>query len=381
MRIGISVITHANQNIWENGMSQNIIFLVQSLKAIPFVKSVDLINVGGQPGMAEQIDLSLFDLRLLSEQEAEDAFDVIIELAGALNPQWLALQRARGKKVVFYCVGQPYVGLAEFNVFEKPTSFPPVDRSDEVWVLPKDKDYIPMLRTMYRCPVHVTPYLWDPMFISRRKQEISEHGFYFGWRGNLQDGVKTPLNVAIFEPNISVVKTSSIPMLACDEAYRAEPQSIGMMHVLNTLHMKDHLTMLYLANSLNLVKDHKACFYGRHDIAGFMSQHANAVVSHQWCNDQNYLYLDALYGDYPLIHNSPWLKEFGAGYYYPDFNAAEAGRQLIFAWQHHEENLGNQRQASQALFKATSPLTEANIAAHVQLLSNLCADRPELLRN
>lgn len=112
-----------------------------------------------------------------------------------------------------------------------------------------------------------------------------------------------------------------------------------------------------------------------------MAQHANAVVSHQWCNDQNYLYLDALYGDYPLIHNSPWLKEFGAGYYYPDFNAAEAGRLLIHAWQHHEENLGSQRQASQALFKATSPLTEANIAAHAQLLTNLCADRPELLRN
>jgi hypothetical protein len=29
------------------------------------------------------------------------------------------------------------------------------------------------------------------------------------------------LRVAIFEPNISVVKTSSIPMLVCDEAYRS----------------------------------------------------------------------------------------------------------------------------------------------------------------
>ncbi|NUE66214.1 DUF2827 domain-containing protein [Snodgrassella sp. ESL0253] len=380
MRIGISVITHANQNIWENGMGQNIIFLAQSLKAIPFVKSVDLINVGGQPGMAEQIDLNLFDLRLMSEQEAGDAFDVIIELAGALSPQWLALQRARGKKVVYYCVGQPYVGLVEYNIFEKPTNFPPVDRSDEVWLLPKDKAYIPILRTMYRRPVHVTPYLWDSIFVSRRKQEIGELGFHFGWRSNLHDGIQTPLNVAIFEPNISVVKTSSIPMLGCDEAYRQQPQSVGMMHVLNTLHMKDHLTMLHLANSLNLVKEHKACFYGRHDIVGFMAQYANAVVSHQWCNDQNYLYLDTLYGDYPLIHNSPWLKESGVGYYYPDFDVREAGRQLIQAWQHHEENLGSQRQAAQALFKATAPLAEANIAAHAQLLSNLCADRPELLR-
>ncbi len=30
------------------------------------------------------------------------------------------------------------------------------------------------------------------------------------------------------------------------------------------------------------------------DIAGFMSQYADAVVLHQWGNDQNYVYLDAL---------------------------------------------------------------------------------------
>ena len=170
MRVGISVNTHANQNIWENGMNQNVFFLVQALQAVSFVKSVDLINAGDQSSVAKQVDLGLFDARLLTEQEAGDAIDVIIELAGALNPQWLALQRARGKKVVFYCVGQPYVGLVEYNIFDKPTSFSPVDRCDQVWVLPKDELYLPMLRTLYRCPVYITPYLWEPRFIAKRKQ-------------------------------------------------------------------------------------------------------------------------------------------------------------------------------------------------------------------
>ncbi len=92
-------------------------------------------------------------------------------------------------------------------------------------------------------------------------------------------------------------------MLVCDEAYRADPASVRVTHVLNTLHMKDHATMLYFANSMNLVREHKAVFYGRDDIVGFMVQHADAVVSHQWRNEQNYSYLDALYGDYPLTHN------------------------------------------------------------------------------
>ena len=381
MRVGISVNTHTNQNIWENGMNQNVFFLVQALQAVSFVKSVDLINAGDQSSVAKQVDLGLFDVRLLTEQEAGDAIDVIIELAGALNPQWLALQRARGKKVVFYCVGQPYVGLVEYNIFNKPTSFSPVDRCDQVWVLPKDELYLPMLRTLYRCPVYITPYLWEPMFIAKRKQEVGDEGFYYGWQSNLLNGQRLPLNIAIFEPNVSVVKTSSIPMLACDEAFRRQPLSIGMMHVLNTLHMKDHLTLLYLANSLNLVKQQKACFHARHDIAGFMVQNANAVVSHQWCNEQNYLYLDTLYGNYPLIHNSSWLKKFGAGYYYADFDAPEAGKQIIMAWQHHDDNVDSQRHAIEHLFAAVDPVAEVNIRAHRQLLANLCASQPELLRD
>ena len=54
--------------------------------------------------------------------------------------------------------------------------------------------------------------------------------------------------MAIFEPNVSVVKCSNIPMLVCDEAFRADPAQVDFMHVLNTLHLKDHPTLLYLAN-------------------------------------------------------------------------------------------------------------------------------------
>lgn len=381
MRIGISVITHAGQNIWENGMGQNVFFLAQSLKAVPFVKSVDLIDVGNQTSMPDQVDLNTFDMHLLKPNQADDKIDVIIELAGALSPQWLALQRARGKKVVYYCVGQPYVALTENSIFDKPSYFPPVGRCDEIWLLPKDQHYIPMMRTLYRCPIYIAPYLWTPIFIRNRIQEAASHALHYGWQPNLMsDGICEPLRIAIFEPNISVVKTASIPMLACNQAYQNNSESIAMMHVLNSLHLKDHLTMLHLANSLKLVQQQKAYFYGRHDIVGFMSQHANAVVSHQWCNDQNYMYMDVLYGDYPLIHNAEWLKSFDVGYYYPDFDAMEAGRQIHNAWQHHNINLSAQQQKNHILFKTTDPLSTANIQIHTQLLTHLCADQPELLK-
>lgn len=355
MRIGISVLTRATQNVWESGIGQNVLFLAQALQRISFVKEVMLLDTGDQGKMAPGVDLESMNLKLLTPEAATDLVDVIIEFGGAFKPSWLALQRARGKKVVYYCVGHPYAGVVEAAVFNRPGNFFKTDRCDEVWSIPGHSAQLSLQRVIHRCPVHVVPYLWSPLLLSWRIAEIGQSGYCYGWQREPEVGeqqTRAGLKVAMFEPNISVVKTSVISMLACDEAYRADSSSIAMMHVLNSVHMKDHLTMLHLANSLDVVKQHKACFHGRHDIAGFMAQYANAVISHHWSNEQNYSYMDALYGDYPLIHNSDWLHSFGAGYYYPGFDAAEGGRQLLDAWRHHDEKLPDQKRATKNLFAA-----------------------------
>jgi len=368
MRIGISVLTHQNQNIWQNGLGQNVIFLAQLLQCLNFVESVSLIDVGDQGVMPSQVDQSALGLRVLRMRDATDEVDVIIEMAGALDVQWLDLMRARGKKVVYHCCGQPYAGLAEAAVFGKPGCFTRPDRCDEIWLLPEYRAFTEFQRVLHRCPVHIVPYLWAPRFVEERIREVEALGYSFGWKRGAE---RAGLRAVIMEPNISVAKTSVIAMLACDEAYRADPSSIQSMHVLNTLHMKDHPTLLHLANSLDIVRDHKAMFHGRHDIVGFMVQHADAVVSHQWTNDQNYSYLDALFGDYPLIHNSDWLNGFGAGYYYRGFDAARGGEQLRLARENHDENLETYKSRSRDVFLAINPLAQHNLDVYAERLMAL----------
>lgn len=366
------MLTHASQNIWSNGLGQNVIFLAQLLQRVPFVRSVVLIDCGDQGAMPAQVDLEALGLRILSARDATDEVDVVIEMAGALDTQWLDLMRARGRKVVFHCCGQPFVSLAESAVFNKASTTLRPDRCDEVWYLPKDATLAPMLRAIHRCDTHEVPFIWHPCFLEARRREVAELGYHYGYapRQVAADGARAGLRVAIFEPNISVVKTCSIPMLVCDEAYRSNRDSVQTMHVLNTLHMKDHPTMLHLANSLDIVKQHRAVFHGRHDIVGFMVQNADAVVAHQWGNNQNYSYLDALYGDYPLVHNSPWLK--GVGYYYPDFDARAGGVQLSHAAQHHDAELEDYRARAQSLFQMVDPLADSNIAQYASRLEHLC---------
>ncbi len=373
IRIGISVVTHQGQNIWQNGLGQNVVFLAEALQRLPFVESVSLIDVGDQNALPPQVNASAKGMRIMRIHDATDQVDVIFEMGGALDTQWLDLMRARGKKVVYYCCGQPYVGLVESPVFDKPVHVMRPDRYDEIWLMSKDRLSIPMMRTLHRCDVHLVPFIWHPQFLEQRIAEISEHGFHYGYQprpdGALGDASQRQgFRVSIFEPNISVVKTSSIPMLACEEAYRTDPSSVSHMHVLNTLHMKDHPTLVQMANSLNIVKDSKATFHGRNDIAGFMSQFSDAVVSHQWGNDQNYLYLDVLYGGYPLVHNSPWLE---AGYYYPGFDSQEGGRQLLRAAREHDASLADYRARAQRVIDSVNPFNQANLDSFADRLLNL----------
>ncbi|NLP60588.1 DUF2827 domain-containing protein [Paraburkholderia sacchari] len=380
MRIGISVLSHEGQSIWQNGLGQNVIFITQAFQRLPFVESVVLIDVGSERSLPQPVDAIAPGLTILTQQEATDAVDVVIEMAGALDNAWLDLMRARGRKVVYYCCGQPYVGLVEPVVFNKPVHTSRPDRCDEIWVVSKDRLHVPMMRTLHRCPVHVVPYVWHAGFLQARIAELAQHNLEYGYdtqrSRSAREAAGGALRVAIFEPNISVVKCSSIPMLACDEAYRADRASVAALHALNTLHMKDHLTMLHLANSLDLVREHRATFHGRHDIAGFMSQHTDAVVAHQWDNDQNYSYLDVLYGDYPLIHNSPWLAGFGAGYYYPGFDAHEGGQQLIAAARTHDAGLAAYRTRTRAVLDAVDPYNEENLRGYAQRLQALVEHAP-----
>ncbi|KVT54039.1 hypothetical protein WK55_22155 [Burkholderia ubonensis] len=374
MRIGISLLTQGDPNLWANGLSQNVVFLADLVQRLPFVDAVTLIEVGDPARSAPQPDRTFCGMPLVTIDEATDHVDVIVEMSGALDVKWLDWMRARGKKVVYHCCGQPYAALAERPLFGCPGPVTRPDRCDEVWILPKDAAFAPMLRTVHRCDVHEVPFIWHPRFIRARMAEVRQQGFEYSYtaRKASRDGFGAGLHVAIFEPNISVVKNATLPMLICDEAYRTDPDSVAFMCVMNMRHVKDHPTTQHFTLSLELFRHRKVAFYARHDIVSVMAQRPNAVVSHQWQNDQNYLYLDVLYGDYPLIHNSPWLKD--VGYYYPDFDLLQGAAALRRAAADHDQMLDDYRMRAQRVFEGVNPFAQHNLDRYAERLLHLCRD-------
>lgn len=100
-----------------------------------------------------------------------------------------------------------------------------------------------------------------------------------------------------------------------------------------------------------------------------VANHCDAVVTHQWENGLNYLYYEVLYGGYPLIHNSPFLKEYG--YYYEDFNAGSGGELLLTARREHEANLTQYKKDVGKLLASVDPNSNAVIKRHESLLSSI----------
>jgi hypothetical protein len=374
MRIGISVLTHEGQSIWENGLGQNVFFLAQLLRALPAVTDVILLNCGDQSALPQEAEQAAFGLPLVPMRAATDRIDVAIEMGGGLDIEWVDYLRALGKKVVFMCCGQSYVSLIEPTVFKKRGFFSRAQRCDEVWILPKDRSLAPMLEALHRCPVFEVPYLWDPIFIERRAQVVKDAGFQFGYQPaarETEDGTPRALRVAVFEPNISVVKCFAIPALVCDTAFRMEPAAIARLNLLNTAQMSEQMTFTFLIRSLDLYRNEKVQLDTRHDFAGYMSQFADVVVSHQWQNDQNFLYLDALYGGYPLVHNSPWLNENDVGYYYEGSDIPAGARQLLHISHEHDAGHANYLRRSREFIATLSPVHAANRERYAQRLLHL----------
>ncbi|KVV52637.1 hypothetical protein WT27_28880 [Burkholderia territorii] len=370
MRVGISILTHAGQSVWENGLNQNIFFLGQLLQTLPMVREVVLLNCGDQASVPPEAEAAALGWPLLFPRDATDRVDVVIEMGGGLDVAWLDYVRARGKKVIFMCCGQPYAALAEPSVFKRSGYFSRPQRCDVVWMLSKDRAFKSMLEALHRCPAFEVPFLWDPVFVKRRASEVTAAGFQFGYQPNT-DGIRPrALRPAIFEPNVSVLKSCMIPLLIADQAYRDEPQTVANLHVLNSVHMKAHPTFVHMVASLALYRESRLHLDHHHDVTGYVSQFSDAVISHQWQNDQNILYLDVLYGGYPLIHNSPWLGE--VGYYYRESHVEAGAQRLREAAHHHDENYANYVRDAQALIRRLAPQTESNGTAYAQRLLQVC---------
>ena len=372
INIGITFFWGESYNhIWSNGAGQNMYFLKQCLEQIDGVESVYFVYWRNDKNtLSDNMRLDLMDIEIYDSDEVIDKTDVLIEGTLTLEPQIEAEYRKRGAKIVSYRMGNDFIADMEKMVHHLPgaRAFNGT-KYDAVWMIPQhmntNRCY---LEIMTKAPVYEVPHLWSPIFLEEMASHVKEP-FTFGYeQGQIE---KNGARVSVLEPNISVLKNCMIPILIGEEAYRNHPELIKHIYLCNTFDIKDDAALFNYIGYTSAVKSNVMSVETRHITPLFLAEYTDIVVSFQWENALNYVYYETLYGKYPLVHNSPMLKDKHVGFYYDGFNAYDGERQLINAIKTYDTDFESHQAWNQKLFDEVSPNNPENIRKYQILIEKL----------
>lgn len=366
LRVAITVaLSDAAGGLWSNGIKQNALFLMDALRRCPNVAEVWLANTGeiGEPKVSW--DDGRWPIAPLTD--ILESVDVLIELGSQISADQTQVLKQRNAKLVSHCSGSEYVHAMESMAFGR-NSYDGglfINRGfDQIWMIPQvaqtSRAYF---ETFRRVPAKVIPFVWDPSIL----EEHSRSAPYGGVCQPQRDAA--PWRLAVMEPNINVVKFCLYPILIAEEAYRARPYQIELM-VTNAEHLaQGSIAFIRHMNELDIVRAGKAVFVGRYSTPDVLGQMADAVVSHQWGNPLNYLYLEVCWQGYPLIHNASLCRDLG--YYYSENDVPQGARQLLNALEHHDGQLEQYRARQRAAIERFRPRNPAVTRAYTELLDSL----------
>jgi hypothetical protein len=371
LKIGMTVsstLTNAQSALWSSGINQNNVFLALLLQRLPEVELCWLISYPDPQG-AHPFGV-LYGLPTWTLADAIEQLDVIIEIGVRTDADSMNRFRDRGGRLVSYMAGntmamnfEAVASNVDHGEFISEAPF------DAVWITPQhwrmNHAYAVLTRSAH---VERVPHIWHPLCLT---QSIFEHvAESFFWKDTpMEQGWR----IGIFDPNINILKTFHLPVLVCEEAYRRQPNLIRQVSMFSANHLMGNIHFEEFCAATELYRAKKLFAEPRYALAQVMGLHVDAVVTHQWENELNYLYWDTLYSGRPLIHNSPSARDVGG--YYESFDPQDGGRVLVDALAEHGARARAYRPRVLEFlwsFEIDNPAVQAR---HVDLLESLM-DQP-----
>lgn len=209
-----------------------------------------------------------------------------------------------------------------------------VGEIDEIWTSPHYKQHIDYAAVLNRTEIaksRVVPYVWDPCFMTQYgTKELIEWKPPTSWQ--TQD-------IVIMDPNISFQKCYFYSLLLVEAFSKKYPEWRGKIQIINGDRLKIEMNSHnFVLPSLSLYKNNRIILHNRKSIHTILQDHKSACfITHQWNNDFNYMTLELLYCNYPILHNSEGWSNFGYSY---DINKWDNAIETLHrALTTHKENM------------------------------------------
>ena len=203
-----------------------------------------------------------------------------------------------------------------------------VGEIDEIWTSPHYKQHIDYASLLNRTNIEngkIVPYVWDPCF-------IKQYGMYEWIPSNWYN-----MDIVIMDPNISFQKCFLYSLLLVEAFSKKYPEWNGKIHIINGDKIDitpnaHHFILPALSVSKRIV------LHNRKNIHTILKENRSACfITHQWNNDFNYMTLELMYCNYPILHNSEGWSMFG--YHYDINKWDDAIHTLYNALTTHKDNL------------------------------------------
>jgi len=353
----VALRTDLNQKVLlrANGAMQNAKFMMDMIHLLGiegfFLVSHklpnDLISINSKDYPAYTVD---------EIEEKIDRLDLVLEgnLVIPINNREKLRERFSCKFVTIHYGNIMVMNIEEIFLRRNLSGIIFVPGTDEVWTSPHYEKSVQYLETIYKTPVKICPYIWEPDFVD---------GLFCA------DDYKKERSIYVMEPNFNVTKTALIPMAIIERVYQRDRNLFDKAYILNGLAWRENEYFLNnMVRNMECLqsKSNKVFFTGRANFDEAFSK-PDVLITHQWENELNYIYLEALYKGIPLVHNSPRLHD--VGYYYKGFDVEDGAVQAERAltdWP-SDADLGLGRE----FLYRYSIRNEKNMQEYNQLLSEL----------
>jgi hypothetical protein len=343
VNIGITIaITDYSDSLFTNGIRQNVLILRDLYEKCKNVKNAYIINTASPKNIDEiNEELKPYLKHIITLQDSLEKCDLIVIGHGSISPETSSIFKQKGKKLTKHIMGP------ELSTFNETILFKDNEQARNVYIrnsgtvsavwisahyYNRDRYFF---ETMYDTEVVIAPYVWDQRFIESHIEKLltlenNTHTGYYVPSG------KKEKRICSMEPNINIVKTSVLPIMINEHFYRKNPELIDRCYLFAADKIKTKKDLINFVKDLDVYKAKKMFFESRYPIVWTLQKHTDIVLSHQNQNELNYLYLDASWMGYPVVHNSPMMKELG--WYYEENDVKTAVEHLSYISKYFDEN-------------------------------------------
>lgn len=340
LKIGISCFFQ--YSFFSNGLGTIAISLASAMEALGH-KAV-LVNTNGDVQWYDDCEglKDKYERRHMAEWSSKgyEPLDIFIDIDGYILPD---RRRQISKKVVVFIRKPTVLFECEHSVYPVAGPIRNLRNCDAVWTWEEfGQQDAHVLRTLSEHLVFRVPFTWSPDAVEAHTKGMPE------WTDVIK---QVPADIAknlqwschIAETNQSTVSNATLPIVMM--AYAKDHTKVPMhkYYIHNSVSIKEQ--QFFKDNVLEHSKREglEEEFVGRQRISDWRTQPKSFVLAHTRFMTVRGSHLDCVWNGIPLVHNSPWLREFGCGLertYYSDNSIKGATKAIQTMADDFEAGLG-----------------------------------------